>query len=167
MKALAIPLIICSLCLTVASYAADEIALNRAIRSFDSKAQSVDKKVVLNAISQQTKASEKNLETRMRSSQLTYGELVTAESLAEGSGKSFETVLAMKGNKEWTQLSKELKIDPASIANRVRNAEATIQMVPGKAREGGSGPKHALSGMFDRTAPSAGVLTAQPKQGNP
>jgi hypothetical protein len=36
-------------------------------------------------------------------------------------------VLAMKKGKDWASLSKEFRVDPNSIVNRLRTAEKTVQ----------------------------------------
>ncbi len=63
----------------------------------------------------------------MSATHLGYGELLTANSIAEGSGKNLNAVLAMKGTKSWASVSKQLRVDPNSIVDRLRNAERTVQ----------------------------------------
>jgi hypothetical protein len=91
--------------------------------------------LVLNAVSQQTKVPEKTLQLQMSSTHLNYGELLTANSLAEGSGKNLNAVLAMKRGKGWADLSKEIKIDPNSIINRLHSAEKTVQASRGNRKQ--------------------------------
>src|SRR5882724_4806887 len=97
MKILIPLLLLCSFCCATGVYAADEAALNRAMRSFNARAKTdADGKLMLNAVSQQTKVSEKTLAAQMRTSRLNYAELLTAESLAEGSGKNLNSVVALQ-----------------------------------------------------------------------
>jgi len=115
------------LCGINAAVATDE-SLNQAIESLNARAKTdADKKLVLKAVSQQTRQSEKTLRSQMSTTRLGYGELLTADSLVEGSGKSLNEVLALKKGKGWASLSIELKVDPDSIENRLRYAEKTVQ----------------------------------------
>jgi hypothetical protein len=110
------------------AFASDDASLNQAIVSLNGRARSnADRKLVLTAVSQQTRLSEKTLQSQMSATHLGYGELLTANSIAEGSGKNLNTVLAMKGAKSWASLSKQLRVDPDSIVARLRNAERTVQ----------------------------------------
>ena len=111
------------LCGSMVTFASNEESLNQAIISLNARAKTnADKKLVLKAISQQTRLPEKTLQSQMSATHLTYGELLAANSIVEGSGKNLNAVLAMKGDKSWTSLSKQLRVDPASIVDRLRNA---------------------------------------------
>lgn len=115
------------LCGNLIAFASNGESLNQAIISLNARAVSnSDKKRVLLAVSQQTRLPEKTLQSQMSATHLGYGELLTANSIAEGSGKNLNAVLAMKGAKSWTSLSKQLRVDPASILDRLRNAERTV-----------------------------------------
>jgi hypothetical protein len=129
MKKLISLLVVGSLCCAAGAYADDETALNQAMRALDARAKSAaDKKLVLTAVSQQTQVPEKTLETQLRTSHLSYGQLLAADSLASATGTSLENILARRAKSTgWAALSKELKIAPASIVNRVRNAQKTVQ----------------------------------------
>ena len=121
-------LVICLLCGITAAPASDEASLNQAISSLNGRAKTdADKKLVLMAVSQQTKVPEKTLRAQMSATHLGYGELLTANSLVQGSGKNLNDVLAMKKGKDWASLSKEFRVDPNSIVNRLRTAEKTVQ----------------------------------------
>ena len=124
-----IPLfVICAVCAATAIYADDEATLNQAIKSLNARAKTdADKKLVLNAVSQETKVPEKTLSSHMGATHLNYGELLTAESLAAASGKNLNAILAMKQDKRWSDLSKQVRIDPNSIVNRLRAAEQIVQ----------------------------------------
>ena len=121
-------LVICLLCGITAAPASDEASLNQAISSLNGRAKTdADKKLVLMAVSQQTKVPEKTLRAQMSATHLGYGELLTANSVVQGSGKNLNDVLAMKKGKDWASLSKEFRVDPNSIVNRLRTAEKTVQ----------------------------------------
>jgi hypothetical protein len=116
------------LCGNMVAFASNEESLNQAIISLNARAGSnADKKRVLTAVSQQTGLPEKTLQSQMSATHLGYGELLTANSLAEASGKNLNAVLAMKGAKSWASVSKQLRVDPDSIVDRLHNAERTVQ----------------------------------------
>jgi hypothetical protein len=128
MKKLISLFITCLLCSITSALASDEASLNQAISSLNARATTdADKKLVLKAVSQQTRVPEKTLRSQMSATHLGYGELLTVNSVAEGSGKDLNAVLVMKKGKGWASLSKELKVDPGSIVIRLRNAEKTVQ----------------------------------------
>ena len=128
MKSLIISLAICALGTVTAIYAADVRALDQAIKALNAQAQTdAGKKLALNAVSQETHVPEKTLQTHMTATHLNYGELLTAESLAQGSGKSVNAVVAMKQGKGWADLSREVKIDPNSIVGRLQSATKLVQ----------------------------------------
>jgi hypothetical protein len=128
-------LIIWSLYGVAPSSANDEANIDQAIKSLNSRVTvHPDKKLVLTAVSQQTRVPEKTLRSQMNATHLGYGELLVANSLVEGSGKNLNEVLAMKKGKGWASLSIELRIDPNSIVNRLRNAEKTVRTAQENAR---------------------------------
>jgi hypothetical protein len=115
--------------------ASDEANIDQAINSLNSRVTvHPDKKLVLTAVSQQTRVPEKTLRSQMNATHLGYGELLVANSLVEGSSKNLNEVLAMKKGKSWATLSIELRIDPNSIVNRLRNAEKTVRTAQENAR---------------------------------
>jgi hypothetical protein len=116
------------LCGNMVAFASNEESLNQAIISLNARAGSnADKKRLLTAVSQQTRLPEKTLQSQMSATHLTYGELLAANSIVEGSGKNLNAVLAMKGAKSWASLSKQLRVDPSSLVDRLRSAERTVQ----------------------------------------
>lgn len=127
MKKLILFLIAASFCSATGVYGAD--ALDQAIGSLNAKVKTpADQKAVLDAISQQTEVPTKTLQADMQKSNLGYGELLTAESLAMANGKTVANMVALKGKaKTWSDVSKELKIDPTSVIDRLRAAEKTLQ----------------------------------------
>jgi hypothetical protein len=116
------------LCGVTAASASNETSLNQAIQTLNARAKTdADKKLVLKAVSQQTRLPEKTLQSQMSATHLGYGELLTANSIAEGSGKNLNAVVAMKGAKSWASVSKRLRVDPDSIVNRLHNTERPVQ----------------------------------------
>jgi predicted ATPase with chaperone activity len=127
MKTLILFLVV-SLCSATAVFAEDEATLNQAIATLNGQAKTVDKKIVLGAVAQQTNVPEKTLESQMAATHLTYGELVVANSLAQGSGQAMTNILALKKGKGWAEVSREVKINPASVIDRVRTTQKVVQM---------------------------------------
>ena len=117
-----------SLCGSMVAVASDEASLNQAINSLNARAKTdADKKLVLKAVSQQTRLPEKTLRSQMGPTHLNYGELLAANSIAEGSGKNLNAVLVTKGGKSWASVSKQLRVDPYGIVDRLQIAEKTIR----------------------------------------
>ena len=128
MKILILFLVV-SFCSATAVFAEDEATLNQGIATLNAQAKTAaDKKIVLGAIAQQTNVPEKTLESQMAATHLTYGELVVANSLAEGSGQAVTNILALKKGKGWAEVSREVKINPASVIDRLRTTQKVVQM---------------------------------------
>lgn len=128
MKTLILFLVV-SFCSATAVFAEDDATLNQAIATLNAQAKTaVDKKIVLGAVAQQTNVPEKTLESQMVATHLTYGELVVANSLAQGSRQAMTNILALKKGKGWAEVSREVKISPASVLDRVRTTQKVVQM---------------------------------------
>jgi len=128
MKILILFLVV-SFCSTTAVFAEDDATLNQAIATLNAQARTaMDKKIVLGAVAQQTNVPEKTLESQMAATHLTYGELVVANSLAEGSGQAVTNVVARKKGKGWAELSREVRVNPASVIDRLRTTQRVVQM---------------------------------------
>ena len=119
-----------------AASAEDEATLNQGIATLNAQAKTAaDKKIVLGAVAQQTNVPEKTLESQMVATHLTYGELVVANSLAEGSGQAVTNILARKKGKGWAEVSREVKINPASVIDRLRTTQKVVQMSQTKLKQ--------------------------------
>ena len=135
MKILILFLVV-SFCSATAVFAEDDATLNQAIATLNAQAKTaVDKKIVLGAVAQQTNVPEKTLESQMVATHLTYGELVVANSLAQGSGHAMMNILALKKGKGWAEVSREVKISPASVLDRVRTTQRVVQMSQTKLKQ--------------------------------
>ena len=159
------PLILaCAIC-SLAQGASDDASLNQAIKALNARAKSdADKKLVLNAVSQQARVPERTLQSQMKTTHLNYGELLAADSLAEGSGKSLANVVAMKaGGKGWAQISRELKIDPASIVERFHAAEQSVQAALGGTAKGALKYGNVAGTTDFRRVSGHGPLAVRPK----
>ena len=132
-------LVVCSLCTATAIQAENEATLNQAIIALNAHVKTdADKKLVLAAVSQQTQVPEKTLQSQMATTHLNYGELLVADSLAEGSGKTLTSIIALKQGKGWADVSKEVKIDPSSVVDRLRTTEKVVQMSQAKSKQAGN-----------------------------
>jgi hypothetical protein len=160
-----IPLLVAFALCGLAYAADDESRLNQAIKALDARAKTdADKRLVLNAVSQQTKIAERTLQSQMNTTHLNYGELLAANSIAEGSGKSLASVVAMRtGGRGWAQISKELKIDPTSIVDRVHAAEQSVQATQGSTAKAGSKPRNVAGTTDIRRVSGHGPLTVRAK----
>jgi hypothetical protein len=129
-------LVVCLLCPVTAIRAENETVLSQAIKDLNARAKTdADKKLVLAAVSQQTQVPEKTLQSQMATTHLNYGELLVADSLAEGSGKTLANVMALKQGKGWAALSTEVKINPSSVLDRLRTTEKVVQMSQAKSKQ--------------------------------
>ena len=83
--------------------------------------------LVPTAVAWQTKVPVRTLVTQQVNTRLSYGELLIANSLAEGSQKSFKEIIAMRTKtKTWCELSMQLHINPDSIKARAEAASNAI-----------------------------------------
>ena len=129
-------LVIGLLCPATAIHAENEAVLNQAIKDLNARAKTdADKKLVLAAVSQQTQMPEKTLQSQMATTHLNYGELLVADSLAEGSGKTLTNIVALKQGKGWAALSTEVKINPSSVIERLRTTGKVVQMSQAKSKQ--------------------------------
>jgi len=83
--------------------------------------------LVPTAVAWQTKVPVRTLVSQQVDTRLSYGELLIANSLAEGSQKSFKEILAMRTKtKTWGELAMQLHINPDSIKGRAEAASSSI-----------------------------------------
>ncbi|MEO5720684.1 MAG: hypothetical protein ABIR71_04340 [Chthoniobacterales bacterium] len=93
-----------------------------------------DESAIWTAISTETKVPVDALRQQRAATSLNYGELIVANSLAARSGNNFNKIIALRATAgSWSQLARNLKIDPASLTARVSAANASLQK--GKTRK--------------------------------
>lgn len=105
-------------------------ALGNAIAELDAQSPTTVEgwTLIAAAVANQAGVPVRTLKAQRTSSKLTYGELLVANSLSSGSGKSFEDVVAMHGKgRNWGQMAKEFHIQVDSITARVRAASDSIK----------------------------------------
>lgn len=108
----------------------DNTALGIAVAQLDAKAGTVVDGYALMpvAVSWQTKVPVEVLKKQRTMSGLTYGQLLVANSLATGSGKSFDQILKLRAkNQNWSQLAEKLHVGVGSIVARVKAADASLK----------------------------------------
>jgi hypothetical protein len=67
---------------------------------------------------------------------LSFSELLVANSLANGSGKSFNEIVRMKAKAQtWTQLAQQLNINIDSISARLRTASESVKYAESRRRQ--------------------------------
>jgi hypothetical protein len=87
------------------------------------------------AVSIQTKVPVEVLKKQRSASGLSYGQLLVANSLASGSGKSFDQILALRAkNRSWSQLATNLHISVKSIIARVNAADESVKYAESRRR---------------------------------
>lgn len=105
-------------------------ALGKALSALDAQAGTVVQgyALAMTAVSLQTKVPVETLRKQQAATGLSASDLLVADSLAGGSGRSFEEVLAMqKRTGVWTPLVSQLGIDLKSIVARARAAESSVR----------------------------------------
>lgn len=80
------------------------------------------------AISAQASVPAATLRQQRASTKMNPGQLLLANSLTSSSGNAFAKILGLKTNAgSWTQLAKDLRIDPARLAARLNAADASLK----------------------------------------
>jgi len=80
------------------------------------------------AVSGQTGVPLDTLKKQRAATGLSFGELLVANSLASGSGKSFNEVVRMKAKAQtWSHLAQQLNINIDSISARLRTASESVK----------------------------------------
>jgi hypothetical protein len=92
--------------------------------------------LLLPAVKLQTGVPTETLKRQREATGLTFGELLVANSLASGSGKSFNDIIAMKNKgQSWSEISQHLRINIDSITARLKSAEESIKYAQSRKRE--------------------------------
>ena len=80
------------------------------------------------AVSGQTGVPLDTLKKQRAATGLSFGELLVANSLASGSGKSFNEIVRMKAKAQtWSHLAQQLNINIDSISTRLRTATESVK----------------------------------------
>jgi hypothetical protein len=108
----------------------ENTALGTAVATLDAKAATVVDGYALmpTAVAWQIKVPVEVLKKQRATSGLTYGQLLVANSLASGSGKSFDQILALRAKtRNWSQLAENLHVSVKSIIGRINAADDSLK----------------------------------------
>ena len=118
--------------------ASDKASFRDALAAFDAQSGTIvdGYGLVVPAVKLQTNVPTETLKKQHEVTHLTYGELLVANSLASGSGKKFNDVIALKNKgQSWTQVSKQLGINIDSVTARLTKATESIRYAQSRKRE--------------------------------
>ncbi len=88
------------------------------------------------AVTSQTGVPLDTLKKQRAATGLSFGELLVANSLASGSGKSFNEIVRMKAKAQtWSQLARQLNINIDSISARLRTASESVKYAESRRRQ--------------------------------
>ena len=88
------------------------------------------------AVTWQTGVPVETLKKQRAATGLSFGELLVANSLASGSGKSFNEIVRMKAKAQtWSQLAQQLNINIDSISARLRTASESVKYADSRRRQ--------------------------------
>lgn len=124
-----------------ARLASDGPALRAAVAILDANAGTIvgGRVAVWDALYLQTKVPIEALQKQRATTNLSFGELLVANSLAYGSGKSFRSIVALRAETGgWSKLARDLKIDEQSLVSRARAASEAIKYAKSRHERGHS-----------------------------
>jgi hypothetical protein len=113
------------------SAAVNDPALGKAVAELDAQSTTAVEgwALIAAAVAHQTGVPVRTLRAQQAVTKLTYGELLVANSLTSGTGKSFKDVVAIHaGGKSWAQIAKQFRIQVDSITARARAASDSITL---------------------------------------
>ena len=88
------------------------------------------------AVSGQTGVPLDTLKKQRAATGLSFGELLVANSLASGSGKSFNEIVRLKAKAQtWSQLAQQLNVNIDSISARLRTASESVKYADSRRRQ--------------------------------
>ena len=123
---------------TICSGSSDKASFRQALAQFDAQSRARWWTVMPSsapAVRLQT-VFRKTLKWQRQKTGMTYGELLVTNSLANGSGKSFNDILAMKNKgQSWSQISQSLRINIDSITTRLKTAEESVKYTQSRKKE--------------------------------
>lgn len=131
MKMLKSFFIIGSLLCAGVAFAEDEMDLNHAITELNGiSKQQYARGATYGAVAAQTGVPIVRLMADRRATNLNYGELLVAESIAAATGKSVQAVIAQQSKGQgWSYVARQNKINPVSLTARLRAAGQQLHAV--------------------------------------
>jgi len=116
----------------------DNASFRDALMKFDAQSGTIVDGYALvgPAVKLQTGVPIETLQRQHEVTRLTYGELLVANSLANGGGKKFNDIIALKNKgQSWTQISKQLGVNIESVTARLKTASESIRYAQSRKRE--------------------------------
>jgi hypothetical protein len=116
---------------TTVQSSTEDPALAGAINSLESRAGTlIDGRLIIwDIVSQEVRVSVPALKQQAADTKMSAAELLVANSLAGGSGKRVGEVVALRRkSKSWAEVSKQLRVDPKSVAMRARSASESLRL---------------------------------------
>ena len=123
---------------TAAVSAAEKPSFKTALNDLNAQSATVVEGYALMgpAVSWQTGAPVEILKKQRAATGLSFGELLVANSLASGSGKSFNEVVRIKAKAQtWSHLAQQLNINIDSISARLRTASESVKYAESRRRQ--------------------------------
>ena len=108
----------------------DKASFRAALTNFDAQSGTIVNgwSLIIPAVAWQSGAKVETVKKQQATTGLSFGELLVANSLATGSGKSFNEILALKAKtKRWGEVAKQVGINIDSITARLRTASESIK----------------------------------------
>jgi hypothetical protein len=110
-------------------------AFRTALANFDSQATTVvnGHALMIPAVAWQTKVPADTIKKQRAATKLTYGELLVANSLASGSGRSFNEIVALQATtNSWEQVARQLGVNIDSVTARLKSAADSVTYAEGR-----------------------------------
>lgn len=142
MKTLSCIITVFSLIFCAAAVQANEVKdLERAASHINAQAKTSDGQAhVLTKISDETGVPVATLQTQRSQTDLGYGELLIANSLASATGKTFEEIAALKASGQgWGKIAKTYDLKLGPIVSQARHADEALTSTEAKGKKKGKG----------------------------
>lgn len=117
---------------TTNAFNAEPAPLKNALASLDAKSDMIinGKSAMVSAVSGQTSVSTTTLKGQRAKTGLSFTELLVANSIAEGSKTSFDSVVAMREkSRAWAEVANRLHVSVNSLTARARAADQAMASV--------------------------------------
>jgi hypothetical protein len=115
---------------TTVQPANEDPTLGGAIASLESRAGTIvdGRLIIWDVVSQQVRVPVATLKQQSAETKMTAGELLVVNLLAGSSGKRTSEVIALRRkSKNWADVSRQLRVDPRSVAMRARAASDSLR----------------------------------------
>jgi len=134
--------------------------LTKALADLDSQAGTVVQgySLIMEAVALQTRIPATKIRAQRSATGMSFGDLLVANSLTEGSGKSLNEILSMRAKSgAWDPLAKKLSIDMNSIIAQTRAATESVRYAESRNNRNREQNKHDNSSIRRNSGPLPGV----------